>query len=134
MGMLHPTLEKQLGFDGQVFLFELNQDLLLDKRKPVFKSLSKFPSVRRDLALLVKEEIAASEIVAAVQSTGEPTLQEVAIFDVYRGKGVEQGHKSIALSLVLQNDAQTLTDLEIDAIVNNVLETLTNRISAKLRE
>ena len=57
LGMLHPNLEKQLGFDTQVFLFELDQNLLLNKRIPVFKSLSKYPSVRRDLALIVKEDV-----------------------------------------------------------------------------
>lgn len=134
LGMLHPSLEKQLGFETQVFLFELNQDLLLDKRKPSFKSLSKFPSVRRDLALILREEISAGEIIATVLSIGETTLKDVAIFDVYRGKGVDAGHKSVALSLVLQNDEQTLTDSEIDAIVNNTLETLTKKINAKLRE
>jgi len=134
LGMLHPSLEKQLGFESPVFLFELRQDLLLAKRKPAFKPLSKFPSVRRDLALLVKEEISAGDIIATVRSIGEPLLKEVAVFDVYRGKGIEEGHKSAALSLVLQNDKQTLTDNEIDAIVNNVLETLTKKISAKLRD
>jgi len=134
LGMLHPTLEKQLGFESQVFLFELSQELLLAKRKPAFKPLSKFPSVRRDLALLVKEDITAGDIIATVQGIDETLLREVAIFDVYRGKGVEAGYKSVALSLMLQNDQQTLTDTEIDAIVNNVLQTLTKRISAKLRD
>ncbi|MDP3590153.1 MAG: phenylalanine--tRNA ligase subunit beta, partial [Methylobacter sp.] len=66
LGMLHPTLEKQLGFDTQVFLFELDQDLLLNKQIPKFKPLSKYPSVRRDLALIVKEEIAVSEIINCI--------------------------------------------------------------------
>jgi len=134
VGMLHPSIEKQLGFESQVFLFELSQDILLAKQKPSFKPLSKYPSVRRDLALLVKEEITAGEIIATVQGIGETLLKEVAIFDVYRGKGVEAGHKSAALSLIFQNDKQTLIDQEIDAIVNNVLATLTKKIKAKLRD
>ncbi len=134
LGMLHPTLEKQLGFETPVFLFELSQDLVLAKRKPAFKPLSKFPSVRRDLALLVEEHITAGEIIATVQGMAETLLKELAIFDVYRGQGVAAGYKSIALSLVLQNDQQTLTDADIDATVNKILETLTQKINATLRE
>jgi len=134
LGMLHPSLEKQLGFDSQVFLFELDQNQLLNKRIPAFKPLSKYPSVRRDLALIVKENIKADDIINCVQEANEPTLQDIAIFDVYRGKGVEEGYKSIALSLILQNTMQTLTESEIDAILNKLLEQLTNKMSAKLRD
>ncbi|MBF6650820.1 phenylalanine--tRNA ligase subunit beta [Methylobacter sp. BlB1] len=134
LGMLHPTLEKQLGFDSQVFLFELDQNLLLNKHIPVFKPLSKYPSVRRDLALIVKEEISADDIINAVKGCAEQTLQDIVIFDVYRGKGVEEGYKSVALSLTIQDYSQTLTDSEIDAIFNRVLDTVMNKISAKLRD
>jgi phenylalanyl-tRNA synthetase beta chain len=134
LGMLHPNLEKQLGFDTQVFLFELDQNLTLDKRIPIFKSLSKFPSVRRDLALIVKEDISAIDIINCVKDSAEPTLQDVIIFDIYRGKGVEEGCKSVALSLILQDEAQTLTDSEIDAIVSRALDILINKIHAKLRD
>ncbi|HEY8160628.1 MAG TPA: phenylalanine--tRNA ligase subunit beta [Methylobacter sp.] len=134
LGMLHPTLEKQLGFDTQVFLFELNQDLLLNKQIPKFKPLSKYPSVRRDMALIVKEEVAVSEIINCIKSCGIPTLQDTVVFDIYRGKGVEEGSKSVALSLILQDFSQTLTDSEIDAIFSGLLETLTTKISAKLRD
>jgi phenylalanyl-tRNA synthetase beta chain len=134
LGMLHPNLEQQLGFETPVFLFELAQDLLLQKRHASFKSLSKFPSVRRDLALIVKEDVNAGEIIGAIQSCNEALLQEAVIFDVYRGKGVEDGFKSVALSLVLQNQAQTLTDIEIDAIVSVFLKTLASKTGAKLRD
>ena len=134
LGMLHPNLEQQLGFETPIFLFELAQDLLLQKQHSSFKALSKFPSVRRDLALLVKEETTADDIIAAIQSCPEPLLQEAVIFDVYRGKGVDDGFKSVALRLVLQNQAQTLTDIEIDAIVSTFLKTLTVKTGAKLRD
>ncbi|MGZ8945835.1 MAG: phenylalanine--tRNA ligase subunit beta [Methylococcaceae bacterium] len=134
LGMLHPTLEKQLGFDTPVFLFELDQNLMLNKCIPVFKPLSKYPSVRRDLALIVKESISSAEIIDCIKNCAEPTIQDIIIFDIYRGKGVEDDSKSVALSLSLQNETQTLTDSEVDAIVNRVLGTLTNKISAKLRD
>ncbi|WP_333876312.1 phenylalanine--tRNA ligase subunit beta [Methylobacter sp.] len=134
LGMLHPTLEKQLGFDTQVFLFELDQDLLLNKQIPKFKPLSKYPSVRRDIALIVKEEVAVSEIINCIKDCAEQTLQDIVVFDIYRGKGIEEGSKSIALSLIIQDFSQTLTDSEIDAIFSGLLETLTTKISAKLRD
>lgn len=134
LGMLHPTLEKQLGFDTQVFLFELDQDLLLNKQATKFRPLSKYPSVRRDIALIVKEEIAVSEIINCIKDCAEQTLQDIVIFDIYRGKGVEEGSKSVALSLIMQDFSQTLTDSEIDAIFSRLLETLTTKISAKLRD
>jgi phenylalanyl-tRNA synthetase beta chain len=134
LGMLHPNLEKKLGFDTQVFLFELDQNIMLNKRISVFKSLSKYPSVRRDLALIVDEVITASEIINCVKKSTGPVLQDVIIFDVYRGKGIEEGKKSMALSLVIQNDTQTLTDSEIDAIVSRLLLLLANEKNAKLRD
>ena len=134
LGMLHPHLEKQLGFDSQVFLFELDQNLLLNKRIPVFKSLSKYPSVRRDLALIVHEEISANELVNCIQSSSEPNLHDVIIFDIYRGKGIEESYKSVALSLFMQDDTQTLTESAIDAIVSRLLTLLAKEKNAKLRD
>lgn len=133
LGMLHPNLEQQLGFETPVFLFELAQDLLLQKQRASFKSLSKFPSVRRDLALLVKEEINAGEIIGAIEACNEALLQEAVIFDVYRGKGVEDGFKSVALSLVLQNHEQTLTDEEVESVFEKFLTALSEKTGAKLR-
>jgi phenylalanyl-tRNA synthetase beta chain len=127
-------LEKQLGFDTHVFLFELDQNLMLNKRISVFRSLSKYPSVRRDLALIVNEEVSASELINCIKKSGETVLQDVIIFDVYRGKGIEEGKKSIALSLVIQDDKQTLTDSEVDAIVSRLLLLLANEKNAKLRD
>lgn len=134
IGMLHPNLEKRFGFDGRVFLFELDQDTLLAKQKARFTPLSKYPSVRRDLALIVREDVTAEQITNCIGELREPALQTVVPFDVYRGKGVDEGHKSIALSLALQDYSQTLTDSEIDAIVSKLLENLKNKIGAKLRD
>ena len=134
LGMLHPQLEKQLGFDSQVFLFELDQDSFLNKKVPVFTALSKYPSVTRDLALIVNESVSAGDIITCIKSSAEKALQDVIIFDVYRGKGIEEGSKSIALSLVLQDDTQTLTETEIETIVGRLLNLLATEINAKLRD
>ncbi len=134
LGMLHPTLEKSLGFETQVFLFELIQEQVFKKQLPKFEALSKFPSVRRDMALIIDEKITAAEIINCVQNCQEKTIKDVLIFDIYRGEGVDDGYKSVALSLILQDFKQTLTESEIDAIFTKVLETLQNCLSAKLRD
>ncbi|OQW67159.1 MAG: phenylalanine--tRNA ligase subunit beta [Proteobacteria bacterium ST_bin11] len=134
LGMLHPTLEKQLGFDSPVYLFELEQDAIMARNVPKFNALSKFPSVRRDMALLVEEIVTAAEIIGVIEDCREPAIREISIFDIYRGQGVAEGYKSVALALVLQDFAQTLTDTEIDAIFRKVLDTLASKLNAKLRE
>jgi phenylalanyl-tRNA synthetase beta chain len=134
LGMLHPVLEKKLGFDCPVFLFEMDQSLVLNKRISIFKSLSKYPSVRRDLALIVKEEIAANDIIDCVINSAESTLQDAKVFDIYRGKGVEDDSKSVALCLIFQNTTQTQTDSEIDAIISRLLTLLNEKLNAKLRD
>lgn len=134
LGMLHPSLEKQLGFETQVFLFELSQELLLNKTVSRFKSLSKYPSVSRDLALIVKDTVSADDIIASIKGSNEATIQDIVLFDLYRGKGIEENHKSVAVSITVQNFSQTLTDVEIDAIFNNILQKLAKTIGAKLRD
>lgn len=134
IGMLHPTLEKQLGFDSPVFLFELSQDAVLARAVPKFAPLSKFPSVRRDMALIIDDAVSASAVVECISSCGEAAIREVQIFDVYRGQGVAEGSKSVALSLILQDFSQTLTEAEIDAIFRRVLDALAAKLDAKLRQ
>jgi len=134
LGMLHPLLENQLGFDCQVYLYELDQNLLLDKSIPAFKALSKYPAVNRDWALIVAENVTADDIIDCIKSSHEATLKGITLFDIYRGKGVEEGCKSIALSLNLQDDTQTLTDSEVEAILSRILAILTITINAKLRD
>ena len=134
VGMLHPTLEKKLGFDTQVFLFELDLNKILTKTIPRFSALSKFPSVRRDMAILVDENITATQITQCIEQCQQAMIKEIHLFDIYRGQGVEAGYKSVALRLQLQDSAQTLTETKIDAIFSTVLTTLTDTIGAKLRD
>lgn len=133
-GMLHPRLEKQLGFDRRVFLVELDQAVLLGREVPRFRPLSKFPSVRRDIAVIVDETLAVAHLVEAARQQGGGLLREVAVFDVYRGSGVDDGHKSVALGLVWQDESATLVDARVEAAVAGVLETLANRFAARLRD
>lgn len=132
-GMLHPSLEKSLGFEHRVFLVELDLPVLLGRRVPSFNRLSRFPSVRRDIAVIVDDAVAVAHLTEAARQQGGRLLREASVFDVYRGPGVDAGKKSVALGLVWQDDDETLVDSQVDAAVAGVLETLANRFAAHLR-
>ena len=134
VGMLHPELEKQLGLDGNIFLFELQLANILQRNVPEFKELSRFPAVRRDLAVIVNDTIPAENLVHTIQKSADNVIKNVTIFDVYHGKGVESGYKSVALALILQDKSKTLEDAEIDTIVSRVLADLSQQFDAKLRD
>jgi len=133
LGLLHPKLEKQLGFETRVFLFELDQDRLLNRAIPSFKPLSKFPQVRRDIALIVDGNVTAASLVGCVKKQS-PLIRQVWVFDVYQGPGIEAGRKSVALAVVLQDDAETLTDAKVDGVVTEVLASVAQEFNAKLRD
>lgn len=133
LGMLHPRLEREMGFETGVFLFELDQNLLLRREIPRFNSLSRFPQVRRDIAIIVDESVTASSLVACVQRQCPALIRQVVIFDVYQGKGIESGKKSVALGMVLQDDAETLTDTRVDDLVADLLVQMGQEFNAQLR-
>ena len=132
-GMLHPGLEKELGFESRVFLFELDQNRLLRRDIPVFEPLSRFPQVRRDLAVIVGEDVKVANLVACVKQCSPELIRQVVVFDVYQGGGIESGKKSVALGLVLQDDSETLTDARVDAVMAAVVTELVNVFNGKLR-
>lgn len=134
LGMMHPSLEKELGFDSSVFLYELDMEYVLKKSIPAFEQLSRFPSVRRDLAFIVDVNIPASQLVDAIENTGDTRIKDINIFDVYQGERVESGRKSVALGLILRDSSRTLKENEIDAIVSGVLMKLADEFGAKLRD
>ncbi|MBN1006569.1 phenylalanine--tRNA ligase subunit beta [Amphritea pacifica] len=133
LGALHPELVKSLDLSGPVFLFEIVQAELLEGGLPRFTSLSKFPESRRDLALLVNDSVAYDDIRAIAQQQGGEFLKAVTLFDVYQGKGVEPGQKSIALGLTWQHPSRTLNDEEINEVIDFVVSALKNEFGATLR-
>jgi len=133
LGMLHPALQKAFGFGQNVFLFELELAESLGRRVPRFTPLSKFPRVRRDLAVVVDEAITSADVVACVRAAGEDLIRHVVLFDVYQGTGIAAGKKSIAFGLILQADDETLTDARVDQVVGLVMERLTTELAAELR-
>ena len=132
MGRLHPNLEKHFG-GGQVFAFELNLDRALSAKLPSFKSVSRFPSVKRDVSVLVADSVPVSSLLECVSQSAGAALVKVEMFDLYTGEGVEQGYKSVSLSLVLQNANATMTDEESEKIVETALSRLSTEVGAVLR-
>ncbi|MCK4674427.1 MAG: phenylalanine--tRNA ligase subunit beta [Gammaproteobacteria bacterium] len=134
IGALHPEVQKALDIDAQVYVFELKQSAILNNNIPVFSSLSRFPEVRRDLAILVDEGIPVSDILSAINKESSALLKETQLFDVYQGKGVAEGRKSVAFGLILQEFSRTLTDQEVDSEIQTIVSTLNQQFAATLRE
>ncbi|MCW9048025.1 MAG: phenylalanine--tRNA ligase subunit beta [Gammaproteobacteria bacterium] len=134
IGALHPNTQKKLDIDPPVYVFEVDQKLLLEGAVPVFKALSKFPEVRRDIAVLVKQEITVEELVKSIKSVTSEIFQEIMLFDVYTGTNIEDGLKSVALGLILQGFSSTLTDEDVEKEINKIVTVLNDRYGATLRE
>jgi len=133
IGMLHPALRAKLDFADDVFLFEIALAALEQGVLPGFKPLSKFPAIRRDIAVVVDRDLSYRELHECVQAAAPELLQRIVLFDVYTGDGINSGRKSLALGLILQASSQTLTDEEVDRVVHRVLERLSTRLGAVLR-
>ncbi|VAW57009.1 Phenylalanyl-tRNA synthetase beta chain [hydrothermal vent metagenome] len=134
LGALHPNTQKMLDIEPPVYVFEVDQVALLKGAVPAFQPLSKFPEVRRDLALMVKQEIPVEDLVKSIKSVTSEILQEILLFDVYTGKGIDEGLKSVALGLILQGFSSTLTDEDVNKEINNIITVLNDRYGATLRE
>jgi phenylalanyl-tRNA synthetase beta chain len=134
IGALNPKIVKTLDLAQPAFVFELNIDFSLSSYVPVYNEISKLPMVRRDLSLEVDQSVKFADLAALVAESSGPLLKEFSIFDVYQGAGVEKGKKSIALGINLQDTSRTLTDVEVDAVVNQLVEHLSQRLNARLRD
>jgi phenylalanyl-tRNA synthetase beta chain len=133
IGQLHPRLQRALGLDVDVVAFELDLDPLLARAVPVAAPLSRYPSVRRDLAFVVREGLPWAAVEGSVRTAAGPVLKQLVLFDRYQGKGVEPGFKSLAMGLILQEDSRTLTDHEVEALVADVVAALRGDHGAAIR-
>ena len=133
LGALHPVLEHRLELRTNVILFALRLEETLQSALPNFRAYSKFPSVRRDIAVVVDENISVDRIIESVRENAGDMLQNVMIFDVYRGKGIDSSLKSVALGLILQDTSRTLTDADADHTVSSVTEHLGRALGATIR-
>jgi phenylalanyl-tRNA synthetase beta chain len=134
IGALHPERVRALGLTYTAVVFELAVESALGALIPEATEMSKFPGIRRDLAVLVSEDITFDALIDAAKFSGGSLLKDLTTFDVYRGQGIDKGKKSIALCLNLQDTSRTLTDSEADAIVTRVVGHLGSELGAKIRD
>ena len=134
IGALHPGLQSRLGIDLEVCLFEIYLAGIPAKLPPKFTKISKFPIMRRDLSILVNEEIPIENLLKNVRITSSKLLTNLELFDVYQGESIDPGEKSVTLGLTFQQTSSTLTDEEVEGTMNLVLDSLRKEFEARLRE
>ena len=133
LGAVHPAVLKALDIDQRVYAFELEQDAILDTRVPDFEPLSKFPEVRRDIAIIVDRELPASALVnTAKQASGE-LLSNARIFDIYEGQGIDSNKKSVGIGLTFRDYSRTLNDEDVTSLVEKILALLASEFGAVQR-
>ena len=131
IGKLHPNVTKE-----DVYVFEINLDELLQKKvgKMKYKEVSKFPSIKKDVAFVVDKKLVSKDIEKVIKSAGGSLLTEIEIFDVYTGSNVADDKKSIAYSLTFADNKKTLTDEEINSLMDKVMENVCNKFGAEVRK
>jgi len=134
LGALHPGHQQWLELAWPVWLFELSLDAISSDHVPIFRELSRFPSVRRDLAIIVDARVPARAVLDCIGASVSDVLNKLELFDVYQGEGIDSGKKSLAISLTFQRSSSTLTDSEVDAFVDRAVTALKKAFRAELRE
>ena len=134
LGEVHPQLVKSLSIGVNTIIFEIEVELAFGAKAAKFIKISKFPSVRRDLSIIVDESVPLAVLQENVTVSASGLLSELRVFDVYRGPGVDFGRKSIALGLILQDSSRTLTDVDADSVVTAVVARLRDVLSASIRD
>jgi phenylalanyl-tRNA synthetase beta chain len=134
LGKLHPSVAKAYDIKRAVYVFELDALAALSSRAPVAETVSKFPAIRRDIAVIVDDKVSADELVRVAAEAAPELIQSVRIFDIYTGSGIEAGRKSVALGLILQETSRTLTDDDADAAMTSAARKLKDEFGAELRD
>ncbi|MGJ3244751.1 MAG: phenylalanine--tRNA ligase subunit beta [Elainellaceae cyanobacterium] len=138
-GQLHPQLRQERELPDQVYVFELDLDVMLDQMdqeeriNPIFKPFSTYPSSARDIALYSPIQVSVAELKRAIQKAGTPLLESVELFDEYRGQGVPEGKRSLAFRLIYRASDRTLTDVDVDPVHANVRDSLAEKFGVELR-
>lgn len=133
IGTLHPALQASLDFDHPVIVAELDLEALTEGRIPSFSPVSRFPALRRDLAVIVDRHVAAGDLLAAAREAAGAYVTDLTLFDLYEGKGIDPERKSLAIGLTFQDRSRTLGDEEVSRYVQQVLDLLEEKYNAELR-
>jgi phenylalanyl-tRNA synthetase beta chain len=133
MGRLHPTAASELDLPDKTFVAELDLAEVLQRAMPDYHDISRYPEVRRDLAVVLDKQVAASAAVDLVKAAAGEYLADVVVFDLYEGEGVAENEKSLAMGLTFRDQSRTLTDEEVSNALAQVIDSLTEKLGARLR-
>jgi phenylalanyl-tRNA synthetase beta chain len=133
-GQLHPKISLKLGLNDNVYLFDFKLENLYKKEVHKFQPISRFPSIKRDISILIDETIPLAEVLSSVKNDDSKVLSKLELFDVYQGEGIEKGKKSLALGLTFQVTSSTLRDEEVETIMGHIIDGLYNKFGAILRK
>ena len=133
-GAVHPQVQKSLDINNAAFVFEIEMSALEKRNLPEAVGVSKFPSNRRDIAILVEDQVKSGDILSVIEKVGGNQLVDLNLFDVYKGKGIEPNYKSLAIALTLQAVDRTLEEKDINQVVDNVVAALAEQFNASLRD
>ena len=133
LGAVHPNLVQILELISPVYLFELRLAPLFQAHPVKFKEISKYPSIKRDIAVVVSESISVTQLLDCIKQNADETLTEWQLFDVYRGQNMSPGKKSLAIRLIFQAFSRNLTDDEVETVIEQILKKLEENLDAKLR-
>ena len=133
IGTLHPETQKKLGVKQTLIVAEMDQEAVQKRQVPAYTAISRFPEMRRDLALVVEQSLSVGQVFDAINDAAGEYLTDLNLFDVYVGKGIDPDRKSLALGLTWQHPSRTLTDDEVNLSVDQILSTVKDRFGATLR-
>ncbi|MBU0593471.1 MAG: phenylalanine--tRNA ligase subunit beta [Gammaproteobacteria bacterium] len=133
IGVLHPRWQQKYDLPQSAVMFEIDLAALMQRKIPVFSEISKFPTVRRDLAVVVDDAVNVQELLDGMRKHLPVMVTDLKLFDVYRGKGIDLGKKSLAFKVLMQDTQKTLTDDEVETVMANIKDILATRFNATLR-
>jgi len=133
LGKLHPKWQQHYDLSKSAYLFELDASAALNRQLPAYQEVSKLLPVRRDIAIVLDETIAVEAVLGVIRKASIPLVLDVALFDLYQGKGIADNKKSLALSVLMHDTQKTLTDSDADTVITNLLHLLQNNFDAVLR-
>ncbi|SHI74257.1 phenylalanyl-tRNA synthetase beta subunit [Dethiosulfatibacter aminovorans DSM 17477] len=135
VGEIHPIAAKNFNIKERVYAAEINLEKILElsKEERKYKEIPKYPSITRDMAVVAKDEVNVGDIISDIETRGYEYLESVDFFDIYKGMGIEDGHKSLAFSLVFRSPERTLQDEEVQKIFENIIKNVEDKFDAKLR-
>jgi phenylalanyl-tRNA synthetase beta chain len=133
IGALHPAVNAELGLNSALYVCEIDLQEVLVASLPEFTELSRFPEVRRDIAVIVDKSTSAAKLMSTVKSAAGAYLTDLRLFDVYEGKGIDPKRKSVALGLTFRDQSRTLSDDDVNLAMDQVIDSLENNYKAELR-